>query len=233
MYPNKLTVLVVDDEKSLRDFVKRNLEVRGYQALTAANGLEALALFESNAVDLLILDLMMPYMNGLETIRRVRQNALTPIIVLSAMGEEQDKIEALNQGADDYLTKPFGVGELLARVQAVLRRAQRLERPSAADRLVRGPLTADLERHVITLDQQPLDLTPTEFSLLVYFMENEGKVLPHQSILRHIWGPEYGQETEYLRVYIGRLRQKIEPDPAQPRYLLTERGIGYTFSTYG
>ena len=208
MSPNKLTVLVVDDEKSLRDFVKRNLEVRGYQALTAANGLEALALFESNAVNLVILDLMMPYMNGLETIRRLRQTSQTPIIVLSALGEEEDKIQALNRGADDYLTKPFGVGELLARVQAVLRRAQVAKRPSTDALLVRGPLTADLDRHEIKLNQKPLDLTPTEFSLLVYFMENEGKVLPHQTILRHVWGPEYGQETEYLRVYIGRLRQK-------------------------
>ncbi|MBK6328714.1 MAG: response regulator transcription factor [Chloroflexi bacterium] len=232
MSPNKLTVLVVDDEKSLRDFVKRNLEVRGYQALTAANGLEALALFESNAVNLVILDLMMPYMNGLETIRRLRQTSQTPIIVLSALGEEEDKIQALNRGADDYLTKPFGVGELLARVQAVLRRAQVAKRPSTDALLVRGPLTADLDRHEIKLNQKPLDLTPTEFSLLVYFMENEGKVLPHQTILRHVWGPEYGQETEYLRVYIGRLRQKIEPDSARPRYLRTERGIGYSFITY-
>ncbi|MBK8931560.1 MAG: response regulator transcription factor [Chloroflexi bacterium] len=232
MSPNKLTVLVVDDEKSLRDFVKRNLEVRGYQALTAANGLEALALFESNTVNLVILDLMMPYMNGLETIRRLRQTSQTPIIVLSALGEEEDKIQALNRGADDYLTKPFGVGELLARVQAVLRRAQVAKRPSTDALLVRGPLTADLDRHEIKLNQKPLDLTPTEFSLLVYFMENEGKVLPHQTILRHVWGPEYGQETEYLRVYIGRLRQKIEPDSARPRYLRTERGIGYSFITY-
>lgn len=232
MSPNKLTVLVVDDEKSLRDFVKRNLEVRGYQALTAANGLEALALFESNAVNLVILDLMMPYMNGLETIRRLRQTSQTPIIVLSALGEEEDKIQALNRGADDYLTKPFGVGELLARVQAVLRRAQVAKRPSTDALLVRGPLTADLDRHEIKLNQKTLDLTPTEFSLLVYFMENEGKVLPHQTILRHVWGPEYGQETEYLRVYIGRLRQKIEPDSARPRYLRTERGIGYSFITY-
>ncbi|MBP6471334.1 MAG: response regulator transcription factor [Chloroflexi bacterium] len=232
MSPNKLTVLVVDDEKSLRDFVKRNLEVRDYQALTAANGLEALALFESNAVDLVILDLMMPYMNGLETIRRLRQTSQTPIIVLSALGEEEDKIQALNRGADDYLTKPFGVGELLARVQAVLRRAQVAKRPFTDALLVRGPLTADMDRHEIKLNQKPLDLTPTEFSLLVYFMENEGKVLPHQTILRHVWGPEYGQETEYLRVYIGRLRQKIEPDSARPRYLRTERGIGYSFITY-
>ncbi len=228
-FPKK-TVLVVDDELSLRDFVRRNLEIRGFQVLTAANGLEALALFNTHQIDLAILDLMMPHMNGLETIRRMRQSSLAPIIVLSALGEESDKVQALNLGADDYLTKPFGVGELLARVRAVLRRSQWIA-PSAmtTGRLVCGDLVADLERHRVTLAGCPLELTPTEFDLLVYFMDQNGKVLPHRAILQHVWGPEYGQETEYLRVYIGRLRQKIESDPAKPRYLLTERGIGYCF----
>jgi two-component system KDP operon response regulator KdpE len=156
---------------------------------------------------------------------------LVPIIVLSALGEESDKIKALNLGADDYLTKPFGVGELLARVRAVMRRSQWI-RPAptdAAERLVRGELVADLARHEITLSGKPLELTPTEFDLLVYFMENSEKVLPHRTILQHVWGPEYGQEAEYLRVYIGRLRQKIEANPSDPQYLLTERGIGYCF----
>jgi two-component system KDP operon response regulator KdpE len=225
----KKTVLVVDDEKSLQDFVKRNLEVRGYRAITAANGMEALAHFNAETIDLVILDLMMPYMNGLETIKRIRTESNVPVIILSALGEEEDKIQALNSGADDYLTKPFGVGELLARIQAVLRRTQAVKRPFSDNRLIRGPLHADFERHTITCNNQPLELTPTEFNLLAYLMENTGKVLPHQSILRQIWGPEYGQETEYLRVYIGRLRQKIEPDPTKPRFLLTERGIGYCF----
>jgi two-component system KDP operon response regulator KdpE len=177
-----------------------------------------------------ILDLMMPYMNGLETLRRMRMESNVPVIVLSALGEEEDKIQALNYGADDYLTKPFGVRELLARVRAVLRRSQDVARPFSETRLICGPLTADFERHVITHHDRPLDLTPTEFNLLAYFMENSGKVLSHQMILRQIWGPEYGQETEYLRVYVGRLRQKIEPDPGRPRYLRTERGVGYCFS---
>ncbi len=227
----KKLVLVVDDELALRDFVRRNLEIRGFQVVTAANGLEALALFNSHPVDLAILDLMMPHMSGLETIQRIRQESLVPIIVLSALGEESDKVKALNLGADDYLTKPFGVGELLARVSAVMRRTQWVKPAQAAavERLVRGELIADLARHEITLNGRALELTPTEFDLLVYLMENSEKVLPHRAILQHVWGPEYGQEAEYLRVYIGRLRQKIEADPSNPRYLLTERGIGYCF----
>jgi two-component system KDP operon response regulator KdpE len=227
----KKLVLVVDDELALRDFVRRNLEIRGFQVVTAANGLEALALFNSHPVDLAILDLMMPHMSGLETIQRIRQESLVPIIVLSALGEESDKVKAFNLGADDYLTKPFGVGELLARVSAVMRRTQwaKPEQTAAVERLVRGELVADLARHEITLNGRALELTPTEFDLLVYLMENSEKVLPHRAILQHVWGPEYGQEAEYLRVYIGRLRQKIELDPSNPRYLLTERGIGYCF----
>jgi len=227
MTGTKTAVLVVDDEQSLRDFVRRNLEIRGFQVHMAANGLEALAIFKTEAIDLVILDLMMPHMNGLETIRRIRQDSLVPIVVLSALGEEGDKVQSLNLGADDFLTKPFGVGELLARVRAVLRRSQWTPISTPIDRLVRGDLTADIERHAITLNGRLLELTPTEFDLLVYFMENNGKVLSHRAILQHVWGAEYGQEAEYLRVYIGRLRQKIEADPAQPRLLVTEWGIGY------
>jgi two-component system KDP operon response regulator KdpE len=226
---SSLTVLVVDDEKPLRDFVRRNLEVRGFNVRGASNGLEALAVFNTQAVDLVILDVMMPRMDGLETIRRIRQSSLVPIIILSALGEESDKIRALNLGADDYLTKPFGVGELLARVQAVLRRARWAEPPARQGRLVRGEVVVDLERHEATVGGKAIELTPTEFNLLVYLMEHAGKVLPHQTILQHVWGPEYGPEHEYLRVYIGRLRQKIEADPANPSYLITERGIGYCF----
>lgn len=227
----RTSVLIVDDEKALRDFVRRNLEVRNFETLTAANGLEALAHFYHQSVDLVIVDLMMPHMNGLETIRRIRESSPVPIIVLSALGEEQDKVQALNLGADDYLTKPFGVDELLARIQAVLRRSRGLQ-PAGADgqRIVRGDLVADLERHVVTLRGGRLELTPTEFELLVLLMQQAGKVLSHRQILQHVWGPEYGQELEYLRVYIGRLRQKIEDDPVHPSYLRTERGVGYYFA---
>ncbi|GAB4503281.1 MAG: response regulator transcription factor [Anaerolineales bacterium] len=226
---NTQTVLVVDDERALRDFVRRNLDVRGYRVLTATNGLEALAIFQREKVDLVILDIMMPHLDGLETTRRIRQTSITPIIILTALGEETDKVRAFDYGADDYLTKPFGVGELLGRVKAVLRRARWSEPGVPEERIVRGEIFVDLMRHEVMVRNRALELTPTEFNLLVYLMRNAGKVLPHRTILQHVWGPEYGDEAEYLRVYIGRLRQKIEVNPLSPRYLLTERGIGYRF----
>jgi two-component system, OmpR family, KDP operon response regulator KdpE len=230
---NKYNVLIVDDERPIREFIRKNLDVRGYKTTTASSGLEALAAFNTQSIDLIILDIMMPRMDGLETIRRIRQVSITPIIILSALGEETDKITALNLGADDYLTKPFGVGELLARIQAVLRRARWMEplqqQGQIIKRIERGTIIANLERHEVTVDGSPIQLTPTEFNLLVYLMENIGKVLPHKTILQSVWGPEYGEEAEYLRVYIGRLRQKIENNPADPRFLKTERGIGYFF----
>ena len=228
-----LDATVVDDEKALRDFVGRNLEVRGFQALSAANGLEALALFQNNTVDLVVLDLMMPHMDGLETVRRIRQSSFVPVIILSALGEEEDKIRALDMGADDYLTKPFGVSELLSRIHAVLRRARwtKKDLPDQEERYVFENFVVDRERHEVTRNGRPIELTPTEFELLVYLIENAGKALSHQSILQHVWGPEYGQEAEYLRVYIGRLRRKIELDPSNPQHLLTIRGIGYTFNS--
>ncbi|MBC8496939.1 MAG: response regulator transcription factor [Chloroflexi bacterium] len=226
--PNPI-VLVVDDENTLRDFVRRNLEVRGYTVVTASNGLEALALFNTQNVDLVILDLMMPRMDGLETTRRIRQRSTVPIIILTALDEESDKIKAFDLGADDYLTKPFGVGELLARVKAVLRRSRWTEPPTRQGRLIHGDIIVDLERHEVTARGEEVKLTPTEFNLLAYLMEYAGKVLPHQAILKNVWGPEYGEETEYLRVYIGHLRQKIEENPSKPNYIMTERGIGYRF----
>ncbi|MBU1659990.1 MAG: response regulator transcription factor [Chloroflexi bacterium] len=224
---NHPTVLVVDDEKPLRDFVRRNLEVRGYKVATAFNGLEALAIFNTQNVDLVILDIMMPRMDGLETTRRIRHNSMVPIIILTALGEETDKIRGFNAGADDYLTKPFGVGELLARVKAVLRRSRWTEPPTRHGRLICGEIVVNLERHEVSVSGELVKFTPTEFNLLIYLMEHTGKVLPHRTILQNVWGPEYGEETEYLRVYIGHLRQKVETDPANPQYLITERGIGY------
>jgi two-component system KDP operon response regulator KdpE len=226
---NKITVLVVDDEQPLRDFVGRNLQKRHFQVYTAANGMEALAVFQANAIDLVIMDLMMPRMDGIEAIGHIRRLSMVPIIVLSALEEEHHKVQALNQGADDYLTKPFGVDELLARVNAVVRRAKWSETPPPTLSLAYANIVVDHERHQVTVRGKSIELTPTEFNLLVYFMKNPGKVLPHEIILRTIWGPEYGREAEYLRVYIGRLRQKIEQNPTRPRHLLTERGIGYSF----
>jgi len=226
---NDPVVLVVDDEKSLRDFVRRNLEARHYKVLTASNGLEALAVFKSENVDLVILDLMMPHLDGLETTRRIRESSKTPIIILTALGEESDKVQAFDLGVDDYLTKPFGVGELMGRIKAVLRRARWLEPTSNEEQLVRGDIHVDMERHLVTVKDSPVDLTPTEFNLLVYLLKHAGKVLSHRAILQNVWGMEYGDEAEYLRVYIGRLRQKIEADPLNPHHLFTEHGMGYRF----
>jgi two-component system, OmpR family, KDP operon response regulator KdpE len=226
---NDPVVLVVDDEKSLRDFVRRNLEARHYKVLTASNGLEAMATFNNENVDLVILDLMMPHLDGLETTRRIRESSKTPIIILTALGEESDKVRAFDLGADDYLTKPFGVGELMGRIKAVLRRARWQEPSSNDEKLVRGDIRVDMERHVVTVKDSPVDLTPTEFNLLVFLLKHAGKVLSHRAILQNVWGVEYGDEAEYLRVYIGRLRQKIETDVINPRHLFTEHGMGYRF----
>ena len=226
---NDPVVLVVDDEKSLRDFVRRNLEARHYKVLTASNGLEAMATFNNEKVDLVILDLMMPHLDGLETTRRIRETSKTPIIILTALGEESDKVQAFDMGADDYLTKPFGVGELMGRIKAVLRRARWLEPSSNEEQLVRGDIRVDMERHLVTVKDSPVELTPTEFNLLVYLLKHAGRVLSHRAILQNVWGMEYGNEAEYLRVYIGRLRQKIEADALNPRHLFTEHGMGYRF----
>jgi two-component system, OmpR family, KDP operon response regulator KdpE len=224
-----IQILVVDDEKPLRDFVRRNLEVRGYKVLTASNGLEALAIIKNEDVQLVIMDIMMPHMDGLETTRRIRQESHVPIIILTAMGEEADKVHAFDMGADDYLTKPFGVGELLGRVKAVLRRADWTEPAFNEQKIVRGEIEVDLERHRVSVRGREIEITPTEYNLLVYFMKHAGKALHHRAILQHVWGSEYGDESEYLRVYVGKLRQKIETDPLHPHYLHTEHGIGYRF----
>jgi len=224
-------ILVVDDEKPLREFIGRNLAARSFVVFYAANGLEALAIFNTEALDLIIMDIMMPGMDGLEASRRIRQSSTVPIIVLTALGEESDKVMALDLGVDDYLTKPFGVDELLARVRAVLRRAKWHSTQTGSDREVLryGELELNSETQTAVCRGQRLKLTRTEFDLLQFFMRNIGKALPHLFILQNVWGSEYGGEAEYLRVYIGRLRRKIESDPTHPKYLLTEYGIGYRF----
>jgi two-component system, OmpR family, KDP operon response regulator KdpE len=223
-------ILLAEDEVVLRDFVIRNLHARGFQVLEASNGLEALALWEREDPHLLILDIMMPRMDGLEVCRRVREHSAVPIIVLTALDAESDKVAALDLGADDYLTKPFGVEELLARVRAVLRRTQVGEMPPASTGIKRfGDLEIDLSGHIVRLRGVEVRLSPTEFALLEQLVTHVGKVLPHRILLQRVWGSEYGGEAEYLRVYINRLRQKLEPDPARPRYLLTASGVGYRF----
>jgi len=226
---NNPKVLVVDDEKPLREFVQRNLDARGFSVLTACNGLEAISIFQKHNIDLVILDIMMPELDGLETTRRIRQMSTVPIIILTALDEEADKVRAFDLGADDYLTKPFGTGELLGRVKAVLRRARWADNNVVDEKIVCGEIVADLARREITVRGQPIELTPTEFNLLVYLMRHAGKVLSHRAILQNVWGPEYGDEAEYLRVYMGRLRQRLEVDPLNPIHIKTERGVGYLF----
>jgi two-component system KDP operon response regulator KdpE len=172
---------------------------------------------------------MMPHLDGLETARRIRQESRVPIIILTAMGEEADKVRAFDLGIDDYLTKPFGVGELLGRVKAVLRRSNWDQSSVPDESISRGGITVDMTRHEVTVHGQSADLTPIEFNLLVYLMRHAGKVLSHRDILQNVWGHEYGNEVEYLRVYMGHLRQKVEADPLKPKYILTERGVGYRF----
>lgn len=222
-------ILLAEDEVALRDFVSRNLRARGFEVFEAGNGLEAIALWEQEDPHLLILDIMMPRMDGLEVCQRVRTRSAVPIIVLTALDAEADKVSALDLGADDYLTKPFGVEELLARVRAVLRRTQGETLKQSNDVLSFGDIEVDLTGHVVRKNGVVVRLSPTEFDVLKQLANHAGKVLTHRTLLQRIWGPEYGGEAEYLRVYINRLRHKLEPDPANPRYFLTEPGVGYRF----
>ena len=225
------TVLVVDDELSLRKFVATTLSARGYRVLQAADGAEALEMLTNSEgidrVQLVILDVAMPRLGGLEVLTELRRWSQVPVIVLSVLGEEADKVRALDLGADDYLTKPFGVPELLARVRAALRRAQAAGSPPTASRLTVGDLVIDFARRLVTVGGREVKLTRVEYVLLAELANNAGKVLTHSTLLQRVWGPEYGDEHNYLRVFIRRLRQKLEPNPDQPQYIFTVPGVGY------
>jgi two-component system KDP operon response regulator KdpE len=216
-------VLVVDDELQILRAVSANLRGAGYDVETAATGEDALASAAMRPPDAVILDLVLPGKSGTEVTRELRQWSTAPVILLSAVGDESDKVAALDAGADDYVTKPFGIEELLARLRAALRRSTSSRGPM----LEVGELKLDLEKRLASFDGRTLTLTPHEFNLLRYFMQNEGKLLTHPAILREVWGPQYHDESHYLHVYVSQLRRKIEPDPARPRYLLTEPGAGY------
>jgi len=221
-------VLLVDDEPETIKYVSANLRARGYDVLTAEDGLTALKAFRESVVDLVILDIMMPAPDGFEVCRAIRRRSGVPIIMLSARGQEKDIVRALDLGADDYLTKPFGVEEMLARVRAALRRIPQTgvtPRPP----LVMKDLEIDFVARRVTVRGSAVQLTPTEYDLLVHLAVNAGRVLTHRTLLQAVWGPEYGDETEYVWVYIRRLRRKIEPDPNNPRYILTQPGVGYSF----
>ena len=227
---NQARILVVDDEPQLTRVLRTGLKSRGYDVRAAADGLAGFEVFNDWHPDLVITDLAMPNVDGLELCRRLRAISQVPIIVLSAKGEEKTKVEALDLGADDFVTKPFGIDELLARVRASLRRAKAPAANEATQTtLDSGDFHVDLETREITVRGKSIHLTPKEFDLLVYFIQHSGKVLTHRTLLAAVWGGNYVEQNEYLRVFVGNLRKKIEPDAASPRYILTEPWIGYRF----
>ena len=221
----KPIVLVVDDEPQILRVMRASLPIRGYEVLTATSGEDALNQLNKQVPDLVILDLAMPEMSGLEVCRRVREFSSVPIIVLSAKGSESDKVAALDLGADDYVTKPFGMDELLARARAVLRRLS-----TTNGRVVAvGDVTIDIDERRVVVGGKEIRLTPKEFDVFKYLVNNAGKVVTHRALLQTVWGWESTDQTEYLRVFINQLRRKIEMDASHPRYLITEPWVGYRF----
>jgi len=225
---HKTKILVVDDEPKIRMFIRANLQARGYDVYLAQDGIEALEVAARVLPDVIVLDVAMPGMDGIEVCRKLREWADTPIIILSVKEDEKIKVRALDEGADDYITKPFSLEELLARVRVALRHAAGA--PAAARILFTAAgLEVDMTRRIVHLRGELVKLTRTEYELLAYLIDNIGKVLSHNEILQNVWGPEYGGESEYVRVFIGQLRRKIEDDPSNPQFIVTVPRIGYRF----
>jgi two-component system KDP operon response regulator KdpE len=221
-------ILVIDDEPQIQRAIRTILTEKGFRVSTASRGEEGLTLAASTEPDIVILDLGLPDMDGVEVCTRLREWTQIPIIILSVRDSERDKVAALDKGADDYLTKPFGIEELLARVRVALRHAA--SRKTEQSKIVKaGALTIDLAWHIVKRSEEEIKLTGTEYKLLAYLASNHGRVLTHQSILIHVWGPADADHTEYLRVYMRQLRKKLEEDPERPQVILTEPGIGYRF----
>lgn len=219
-------ILVVDDEPQIRRVMRTTLSAAGYTIVEAHTGEEALEQIRNERPDLLLLDMNMPGLGGLETCREIRRTSDIPIIMLTVRNAERDKVMALDAGADDYVVKPFATQELLARIRAALRRSPSSEpMPS----FVSKDLRIDFERRNVAVQERSVRLTPKEFDILRLLVANEGKAVPHRTLLQTVWGPDYGEETEYLRVFINQLRKKIEPDPRRPRYIRTEPWVGYRF----
>jgi two-component system KDP operon response regulator KdpE len=225
-------VLVVDDEPQIRRVMRVILAGENYEVVEARSGEAALLRFREFLPDLVLLDLNMPGMSGLETCRIIRETSDVPIVVLTVRHEEEEKVEALDAGADDYVTKPFGKKELLARIRAALRRSP-LSSPAGLRTFVSGDLEIDFEARKIRSGKKSVRLTPKEFDLLRYLVSHAGKPVPHRELLQAVWGPDYGDQTDYLRVFITHLRKKIETNPARPQYILTEPWIGYRFAGQG
>lgn len=219
-------ILIVDDEPQIHRFLGPSLTASGYRAMSVKTAAEALAAVAARAPDLVILDLGLPDRDGKEVIAQIRKRSAVPIIILSARDRESEKIEALDLGADDYVNKPFGIGELLARIRSVLRRPAATQ-PEAPEVFDHGAIHMDLRQHTLTRDGTPIHLTPREFELFALMLRHAGRVLTHRYILNEVWGPANTTDTQYLRVFIGQLRQKLEENPAEPKIILTEPGVGY------
>lgn len=224
-----MTLLVVDDEPRIRDFVRLNLELEHYHVEEAGNGIEALEKLRNTLPDLIILDVSMPEMDGFEALRHIREVSTVPVIMLTVRQSEADKIRGLDLGADDYLAKPFSPPELLSRIRALLRRSLMAPPTRKTKIVVDSDLTIDFSRREVTVRGKKVVLRPTEYRLLYHLVSNAGRLLTHETLLSKVWGHEYRDESHYLRLYITYLRQKLERNPAQPQYILTERGLGYRF----
>ena len=226
-------ILIVDDEPRMRRFVRMNLELEQFQVSEASDGLEAIRKVRDEMPDLVVLDVEMPKLDGFETLREIRRTAPVPVIMLTVRGDEEDRIKGLDLGADDYVTKPFSARELVSRINAVLRR---VEMSSPAERSTRiqidERLIVDFDRREVLVNDEPVKLRPTEYRLLHYFVQNPGRVLTHEQLLSKVWGPEYVDDNQLLRLYVTYLRQKIELDPSKPHYIFNERGVGYRFVDY-
>lgn len=223
-------ILVVDDEPRMIGFIRMNLELEGYQVIEAHNGLEALEAIRTQLPDLVLLDVMMPQLDGFETLRMLREFSSIPVIMLTAKGEEDDKVYGLELGADDYVTKPFSSRELSSRVRAVLRRAETpTTSPDQAVLKIDDRLSVDFNRREVIVEGEHIKLRPTEYRLLYHLIENAGWTVPHEQLLAKVWGYEYRDETHYVRLYVNYLREKIEEDPSNPAYITTVWGVGYRF----
>ncbi len=228
----KYRILVVDDERRMVGFIRLNLEQDGYEVIEASNGTEALDRLRDSLPDLILLDVMMPDIDGFEVLRMIREISQVPVIMLTAKGEENDKVKGLELGADDYVTKPFSPRELVSRVKAVLRRGSTFEEDEEGAIEVDDRLRIDFSRREVWVEDELVKLRPTEYRLLYHLVQNAGWVLTHDQILTKVWGYEYRDEPHYVRLYINYLRKKIEENPSDPKYILTERGVGYRFVDY-
>ncbi len=222
-----LSILVVEDEPQVQKFLRASLTSEGYRVIEATTGADGLAQARTHNPDLVLLDLGLPDMDGMEVTTRLREWSRRPILVISARGQEADKVKALDLGADDYLTKPFGTFELLARIRVALRNAATGAEPRALPVVTTGTLRIDLDKRQVFASGREVHLTPNEYKLFAYLMQNSGKVLTHRQLLKEVWGPAYATQTHYLRVYMVQLRHKLEANPARPTYLTTEPGVGY------